>query len=134
MRNRLTKLTLRGFKTIRELEGFDPRSLTVLIGPNGAGKTNLISFFRLLSWALTPPGNLQRHVAELGGGSVLLHDGPSRTREIEASLAIASQASENDYEFRLFHAAGDTLIYADERFRFSSSEFPSKAPWTSLGS
>ena len=44
----------------------------MLIGPNGAGKTNFISFFRMLSWALTPPGNLQTYVAEQGGASTLL--------------------------------------------------------------
>ena len=46
---KLSSLTLKGFKTIRELVGFKPRPLNVLIGANGAGKSNFISFFRLLS-------------------------------------------------------------------------------------
>jgi predicted ATPase len=47
MRPTLTSLTIRGFKTIRELKDFDPGRLTVLIGPNGGGKSNLLSFFRM---------------------------------------------------------------------------------------
>jgi predicted ATPase len=73
-RPRLKEITLRGYKTIGELMDFAPGPLTVLIGPNGAGKSNFISFFNLLSWALTPPGQLQEHVAKLGGASSLLHD------------------------------------------------------------
>ena len=38
-KNRLDRIILRGFKTIRELD-FRPGPLTVLIGPNGAGKSN----------------------------------------------------------------------------------------------
>lgn len=66
LHDRLVSMTLRGFKTIRDLTDFRPGSITVLIGPNGAGKSNLISFFRFLSWALAPPGQLQEHVARLG--------------------------------------------------------------------
>jgi len=133
MRNRLQALTLRGFKTIEEVESFEPGDLTVLIGPNGAGKSNFISFFRVLSWALTPPGNLQVHVAELGGASAILHDGPARTREIEAQLTMRTDAGSNQYAFRLAFAAGDSLIYTDERFRFSRSSIGQEAPWTELG-
>ncbi len=117
-RPRLARLTLRGFKTIRELRDFEPGPISVLIGPNGAGKTNFISFFRLLSWALTPPGNLQTYVAQLGGASMLLHDGPKQTREIEANLEMQTRAGKNEYGFRLFHAAGDTLVFAEENYRF----------------
>jgi predicted ATPase len=117
-RPRLARLTLRGFKTIRELKDFELGPISLLIGPNGAGKTNFISFFRLLSWAVTPPGNLQTYVAQLGGASMLLHDGPARTREIESNLEIQTGAGKNEYGFRLFHAAGDTLVFADERYRF----------------
>ncbi len=132
MRNRLQKLTLKGFKTIKALEDFKPGPLTVLIGPNGAGKSNFISFFRLLSWTLAAPGNLQVHVAELGGASALLHDGPEVTHEIEADLTIVTGAGENQYTFRLVYAAGDTLIYTDERYRFTRTGHPSRADWRGL--
>jgi predicted ATPase len=118
MRPQLTNITLRGFKTIRALTNFEPGNLTVLIGPNGAGKSNFISFFRMLSWALVPPGQLQLYIAEQGGASALLHKGPSVTQQIDALLSLATDAGRNEYSFRLFHAAGDTLIYAEEGFRF----------------
>jgi predicted ATPase len=113
MRPRLTKITLKGFKTIRNLTDFDPGNLAVLIGPNGSGKSNFISFFRLLSWALVPPGQLQIYIAEQGGASALLHQGPSITREIETLLSLRTDAGLNEYGFRLFYAAADTLIFAE---------------------
>jgi predicted ATPase len=120
MAQRLKSITLRGFKTIKELEDFQPGPVTVLIGPNGSGKSNFISFFRLLSWALVPPGQLQEHVAKLGGASAILHDGPERTRDIEAHLVLSTELGEYEYSFRLAYAAGDTLIYTEEKFCFSS--------------
>ena len=129
LRNRLESITLKGFKTIKALENFGPNNLSVLIGPNGAGKSNFISFFRMMSWMLAGPDNLQVHVAEQGGASKLLHDGPSRTREIEAGLTIRTDAGENQYAFRLFYAASDSLIFADERYRFSREIFGTTADW-----
>ena len=133
MRNRLHAITLKGFKTIHELDAFEPGPLTVLIGPNGAGKSNFISFFRMMSWMLADPDNLQVHVAQQGGASKLLHDGPTTTREIEAKLTIETAAGENQYTFRLFFAAGDTLIFADERYRFSRRGYYGIAPWRETG-
>ncbi len=130
---RLKSITLRGFKTFRELADFQPGPITVLIGPNGAGKSNFISFFRLLSWALVPPGQLQEHVAKLGGASAILHDGPERTHDIEAHLVLTTDAGENDYSFRLAYAAGDTLVYTEEKFRFSRFRFPPNPQWNILG-
>jgi predicted ATPase len=115
---RLTNIALRGFKTIRNLTSFEPGELTVLIGPNGAGKSNFISFFRMLSWALVPPGQLQFHVEALGGASKLLHDGASVTTQIEATLSLVTDAGTNKYGFRLSHAAGDTLLFTDEWFLY----------------
>jgi predicted ATPase len=132
MTGRLTKLNLRGFKTIRELTEFDPGSISVLIGPNGAGKSNLLSFFRLLSWSLSPPGELQAHVGQLGGAGALLHDGPEVTREMEAELTLETEKGLNDYAFRLVYAAGDTFVYTEERYRFSRFEYPEPAPWVEL--
>ena len=133
MKNRLDAITLKGFKTIRELDNFSPGPLTVLIGPNGAGKSNFISFFRMLSWMLVEQDHLQTHVAEQGGASKLLHDGPAITREIEAQLTIKTFSGENQYYFRLFFAAGDILIFADERYRFSRTGHPGTAFWSETG-
>jgi predicted ATPase len=116
MRPSLARLTLRGFKTIRELQDFEPGRLTLLIGPNGAGKTNFISFFRLLSHMLTSPGELQSYVTLQGGASTLLHDGPRITRAIEAELDIEVAPKKVAYSFELSHASGDTLVFLDEYF------------------
>lgn len=118
MRPKLTSISLRGFRTIRDLSDFAPGTLTLLIGPNGAGKSNFISFFRLLSWALVPPGQLQFYIADQGGANAILYKGGNATHEIEASLTLTVDAGRNDYGFRLVKAADDTLIFAEEGFRF----------------
>ena len=133
MRNRLDRMTLKGFKTIRCLEDFTPNDLTVLIGPNGVGKSNFISFFRMMSWALADPDGLPLYVGQQGGASKLLHDGPLTTREIESELTIQTDAGENQYAFRLFYAAADTLIFADEKYRFSRADWSTVADWRSTG-
>ena len=133
MRNRLDTITLKGFKTIQSLESFEPRSLTALIGPNGAGKSNFISFFRMMSWALADPDNLQLYVSQRGGASTLLHDGSTKTREIETELTIQTDVGENQYAFRLVWAAGDAFIFADERYRFSRAGYSSVADWRETG-
>ena len=111
MRNELQSPTIKGFKTIQELDSFEPRSVTVLLGPNGAGNSNLISFFRMTNWALSGPEGLPFFVGQQGGAGKLLHDGSVTTREIEAELKIVTDAGENQYAFRLVFAAGDTLIF-----------------------
>ena len=133
MRNKLENVTLRGFKTIQALEGFAPCNLTALIGPNGAGKSNFISFFRMMSWALADPDNLPLYVSQQGGASTLLHNGPAETREIEAKLTIRTEGGDNQYAFRLVFAAGDTLIFADEKYRYSSTSKLGVAPWRETG-
>jgi predicted ATPase len=125
---RLKSITLRGFKTFRELTDFQPGPVTVLIGPNGAGKSNFISFFQLLSWALVPPGQLQEHVARLGGASAILHDGPERTREMEAHLVLSIGDYKYEYIFRLAFAARDIFIYTLEGYQYSGDPL-----WRTLG-
>ena len=121
VRNTLEAVTIKGFKTINALEAFEPKRLTVLIGANGAGKSNFISFFRMLSWALVRENNLALHVAQQGGASALLHDGPETTQEIQVELAMVNEKGRNEYVFCLCFAAGDTLVFAHERYRFVCS-------------
>lgn len=114
MRNRLDKITLSGFKTICEIEDFTPGPLTVLIGPNGAGKSNFISFFEMMSLALADEGAFSNYVAQQGGASKLLHDGPSTTNFIGVIIELATPNGLNHYCFHLHYAAGDTLFFSSE--------------------
>jgi predicted ATPase len=129
---KLTEFSVAGFKTIKRLDCFQPGPLNVLIGSNGAGKSNFISFFRFMSWMLTPPGQLQLHVANNGGASAFLHDGPEVTQQITASLKLETDRGINEYAFRLFYAAGDTFRFADERYRFVPANASGIANWTVL--
>lgn len=130
----LSSLTLNGFKTVRRMEELELGPVNLLIGPNGAGKTNLLSFFRMLNRMMTPPGNLQLYVAKSGGANTILHNGAPVTPQVEASLTFSSPSGITQYEFRLAHAAQDTLIFAEERFRFAPQRvIPEAASWTDLG-
>ena len=132
--NRLTNLTLRGFKSIQETSDFPVTERNVLIGANGSGKSNLISFFKLLNWMTPHTGNLQFQIGRMGGANAILHDGAAATQQIEAELTFDTDQGVNEYYMRLFHAAPDTLIFADERFRFSRAGWPRQARWIELGS
>jgi predicted ATPase len=129
----LARLELRGFKSIRQIDGLELRRINVLIGANGAGKSNLISFFKLLAWMTATPGNLQLHVARSGGASSLLHDGAAVTPQMHAALTFATDEGTNEYAFRLFHAARDTFVFAEEKYRFSRRSWGTTAPWVELG-
>jgi predicted ATPase len=76
----LDRLTIRGFKSIRELIGFKLGSLNVLAGANGAGKSNLISFFRLLRAFMDD--NLGDYILKNGGIGNLLFNGRKTTAEM----------------------------------------------------
>jgi predicted ATPase len=130
----LTSLELHGFKSIRHLSGLMFKQMNVLIGANGAGKSNLISFFKLLAWMTPAPGSLQFFIGKEGGANSLLYDGANVTSKIEATLTFETDRGTNEYYMRLFYASPDTLIFADERYRFSDRTFPHPAEWRSLDS
>ena len=133
MRTRLDAITIKGFKTIRELNDFSPGPLTVLIGPNGAGKSNFLSFFHMLYPVSYGAVSLQSYVGSQGGASKLLHDGPAITPVLDARLRFHLDAGSTDYWFRLAYAADDTLIYADERYRLVNGDQTEEASWQIVG-
>lgn len=80
----LKRLTVRGFKSIRELEDFELRGLNVLIGANGAGKSNFISLFWMLAELVEQ--RLQLYVRESDGRDALLPkliSGELRVKDVE---------------------------------------------------
>lgn len=129
----LKKLEIQGYKSIKNLS-IELKNINILIGANGAGKSNFISFFKLLRWSLQNPGQMQLFVAQSGGANSFLFDGSEVTSQIKAELNFEINSGRNDYFMRLFHAASDTLIFAEEKYRFSSSDRASLADWISLDS
>lgn len=120
--NTLKRISLSGFKSLKEVKDLEFGALNVLIGANGAGKSNLISFFQMLNYAMT--GGLRSYVSTRGGASSLLHFGPKRTKSISATVTFATTEGENTYELELTHAAGDALVFTDEAVSFHRQGAP----------
>lgn len=103
MGKKLDKLTLRGFKSIRSLEGFALGPINVLVGANGAGKSNFIDLFRLIR--AMSEARLQEYALDCGGADGLFFGGPKETPTIEVELAFGS----NGYKFALEPTASGGL-------------------------
>lgn len=124
---RLENVTIRGYRSIKEAS-VPLTNLNVLIGANGAGKSNFISFFKLLNEMMG--GRLQEYVGRTGRAKAALHFGPKTTPQMEASLKFVKGDAINTYCMRLFHAAGDTLVFAEETLDYQRADWkgPSKGP------
>ena len=86
----ITKLTIKGYKSIRNLENFELRNLNILIGPNGSGKSNFVSFFELLQAISNEKGLPLFYVEKQGGADKFLYLGPQVTQSIKAELEIVN--------------------------------------------
>jgi predicted ATPase len=133
MRARLSRLRIKGLRTIYDSEEIRPGPITVLIGPNGAGKSNFVSFFRMMSWMLTPPGKLGEYVQLHGPASKILSDGQDVTRDLSGEVEVTTDAGRNEYTFRLTYATGDRFVFTEERWRFTRSGSDAVPDWTELG-
>lgn len=103
----LDRLSIAGFRSIRELHDFPLRRLNVLVGANGAGKSNFVEFLRMLRAMFQE--DLQGFVARSGGGDGLFFEGPQVTPEIRAALDFG----DNQLHFRLESVPGNELIIAE---------------------
>lgn len=116
----LRRVLLNGFKSVKAMD-LELRPLNVLIGANGAGKSNLVSFFKMLNEMMA--GRLQQYIGTSGRAQSILHFGPKMTPQMEASLEFEVENGMDTYAMRLFHAAGDTLVFADETLSFHQTGY-----------
>ncbi len=121
----LKHISIKGFKSIKELD-LDLSPINVLIGANGSGKSNFISFFKLLNRMMQSQGELQFFIGQSGGANSFLFDGAAITLQIESNLEFevskdkfdyAFKNDKFDYSFKLSHAASDTFVFAEEKYR-----------------
>lgn len=115
MASPLKKITIRGFKSIRELVDFELRSINVLIGANGAGKTNFVDFFRMLRELSKE--DFQKWVHNEGGQDRVFFNGTKVTPVVTAKMEFGR----NSYRFKMSPTAGDQILIEDEFVGFDNS-------------
>lgn len=120
-RERLSRLKIAGFRSLREVE-LEFRDRSILIGANGSGKSNLLSVFTLLSYLTSE--SLQLYVARRGGASSVLRYGPKITRTLTVDLTFGNGEEWSTYGFDLELAAPDRLVFTDERLAFQRPGAP----------
>lgn len=113
----LDKLTIKGFKSIRELEDFELRKLNILIGANGAGKSNFIELFRMLRTMMDQ--NLNYYVMKQGGADDFLFNGPKVTASIMAHFCFGK----NEYSFELEPTADEKLLIKREAQKYEKGDW-----------
>ncbi len=103
----MKKLTVKGFKSIRELVDFELKDLNVFIGANGSGKSNLISLFAFIQKVVE--NNLVEHVLVNGGINDFFFYGRKTTEKI----AVGTRIGNLDYSFDVVEIgspAGSCLV------------------------
>jgi len=111
---KLDKITIENFKSIRKLENFELKNLNVLIGANGAGKSNFISFFELLNKIIQQ--DLSLYIPKSGGVDSFLFGGQKESDFIYGKLDFGN----NHYKFTLEPTLENKLIFAEETGSFDN--------------
>lgn len=111
----LKKIEILGYRSIKDMS-LELGPLNVLIGANGSGKSNLVSFFKMLNEMIG--GRLREYVGTTGRARSILHFGPKQTPQLVSRLIVEDDQGTYRYYLRLVHAAGDTLVFADEVLSF----------------
>jgi predicted ATPase len=104
----IEKLTIKGFKSIKNLDRFPLKNLNVLIGPNGSGKSNFISYFSMVKELLN--GRLQLWTSKQGNADRVVSLGVEETDSIESAVMF----SFGSYKFRLEVTAGHGFSFTEE--------------------
>ncbi|SIO64005.1 AAA family ATPase [Paraburkholderia phenazinium] len=124
----VTKLTIAGFKSIRELRDFELRNLNVLIGANGAGKSNFIGLFRMLAEMYEE--RLQLYVQQQGGPDALMHFSRKTTDAIQVGLTFEGT---DIYRFELTATNDNRLIFTSETFSYGKEGVLPGMVWSFAG-
>jgi predicted ATPase len=122
----ISKLTIRGFKSIRRLDNFPLNNLNVLIGANGVGKSNLVSYFSMLGNLLG--SSLKVWSSKQGGADRVLTYGVKETEQLFSEII----AGEQGYQFTLEPTVEGAFVFTQEAMY--DAEFPEEQRWTKIGS
>ena len=118
----IKSITIKNYKTIKNLENFPLRNINILIGANGAGKSNFLSFFDFVKEFAR--NHFDQYIARYDGQDRFLHYGREISDFIYGEII---DSNDNGYEFKLNKTdgqnfqeefvAGELLSIKDESIR-----------------
>ncbi|MCW1354960.1 AAA family ATPase [Campylobacter jejuni] len=117
----LNKITIKGYKSIKDLSKFELKNLNILIGANGAGKSNFISVFKMLNALFNK--NLQFYTQDKGPDN-FLHFGRKKTENIYLEFAFGK----NGYYATFVPTSENKLMILNEYIFFDGDYKDYKEP------
>lgn len=112
---KIDAITIKNYKSIKEIDNLKLTNLNILIGSNGAGKSNFISFFKMLNMLIEK--KLQEYVLSQSGADNILYFGSKVSSEIFAKVDFGA----NKYGILLKPDNDDKLFIAEEHTYYNSS-------------
>ena len=113
----IKRITVKGFKSIRDLDNFELRPLNIIVGANGAGKSNLIQIFRMLLAMVQK--NFQSFISANGGADSFPHNGLKQTPKINVGFEFNSGSpfaqGSNFYQFELSPTVDEKFLISETR-------------------
>ncbi len=113
---RINHITIKNYKSIKELNELELKNLNILIGANGAGKSNFISFFKMLNMIIEK--RLREYTKTIGADNIL-YFGKKNSEEAYGKIDFGV----NKYSFTLKATEDDTLFFARERTHYVSWKY-----------
>ncbi|NMA21669.1 MAG: AAA family ATPase [Lentisphaerae bacterium] len=112
----IKRISINGFKSIRELKDFELKDLNVIVGANGAGKSNFIQIFKMVR--AMSQGAFQEFILKNGGADAFPFDGLKETPEIKIGFEFTSNnpdsVGSNFYRFSMTSTASETMLLSEE--------------------
>ena len=118
---KINSVSIKGFRSLADVELTDLPNVAVMVGANGSGKSNFLRFFEMLHWMMND-GGLRRFVASQGRANSQLYGGAGVTQQINANISLSDEGNFYDYRFGLEYTLLDELAFHDEAFKLRNDQ------------
>ena len=113
----IKRIFVDGFKSLKELKGFELNALNVIVGANGAGKSNFIQIFKML--LAMSQGAFQHFIKMNGGADAFPFLGLKETPVISIGFEFTSNSKKpsgsNYYRFTMSPTISEDMLLTEER-------------------